>query len=608
MKKTFANITSFFNVVYFCIMLSIKSSKKYFIILVLLDMIVVISPFIILRLSAALIDLLVENIGNVSELGTVLQSFLLLSIFIFALSILNGSIVTIRTYFEGLQSETMNAKTTHLIMEKAAKLDLSYFDFNAFYNDIEDASMNSSLVTQSAFQTLGLIRAFIQFFISFILLFQFSFILPFILVISIIPGTIAQYKQLEAIYSFQRTHMSEERKMQYASNVLLSQEFAKDVRIYNLFSFISDKFLSTWKLLFSNKQRITLRYTRLLLALSTFPEIVSAVIVFLLGLAVIQGTSTMGDFTYFQGIMAQVLGGLQMVIMSYTQLMDGKARIQNYLKFLNFESRIRDDGIHTLIEPAFTIEFRNVSFRYDASLPWVLSNVSFTMHSSQKIALVGANGSGKSTIIKLLLRFYDPVKGQILMDGKDIREYTVESVRRRFSAVFQEYCNYAFTVKESVSLSDINNANSIEDLKMALEQSGADSFVKRFPDEENTYLTRRYDDSGQELSGGQWQKIAIARAFFRKADIYILDEPSASLDAQSEDEMFGMFEKLYAGKGAFLISHRLSNVHLCSSILVMEDGALIEAGIHKELMEAEGVYAHMYRLQAQKYDYVEAVD
>ena len=440
-----------------------------------------------------------------------------------------------------------------------------------------------------------------QFVIAFGYLFQFSVILPAIFAVSAIPSTVAQIKQVEAIYGFQREYLGEQRKMQYASDILLSREFAKDVRIYNIYPFISGKFRNIWKMLFSKKKKISLRYTRILLALSTLPEIVAAVFLFLLGLSVVWGTRTIGDYSFLQGIMTQMLGSMYMVISSYTQLADGKMRIQNYRKFLGFESRICEDGVLELTEPAFTIEFKNVSFRYSDNLPWVLKNVSFSFTSRQKIALVGANGSGKTTIVKLLLRFYDPVEGQILMDGKDIREYTPDSVRRRFSTVFQDYSNYAFTVKESVSLSDAGKANEEALVLDALKRSGADSFTSRFPQGLETYLTRRYDESGQELSGGQWQKMAIARAFFRKADIYILDEPSAALDAKSEDEVFRMFQTMYAEGGAVLISHRLSNIHLSDVIFVLDNGALAEMGNHEALMKEDGVYAQMYKLQAEKY-------
>lgn len=589
----------FIQVIRYCMGILWTTSRKYFVIRILLNIVSLAAPFAAITLTRSLINFLAGD-GRPAS-GSIVEPFLILSLLVLGINILSKGIGTLSDYYAGLHRDTVDTATKQLIMEKAAKLDLSFFDSAAFYNEVSDADSNSPLITFSAFQAMDFIRYFVQFVVAFGYLFRFSYILPVIFAVSAIPSTVAQIKQVEAIYGFQRQYLGEQRKMQYASDILLSREFAKDVRIYNIYPFISGKFLNIWKMLFSKKKKISLRYTRILLALSALPEIVAAVFLFLLGLSVVWGTRTIGDYSFLQGIMTQMLGSMYMVISSYTQLADGKMRIQNYRKFLGFESKIREDGVLELTKPAFMIEFRNVSFRYSDNLPWVLKNVSFSFQSQQKIALAGANGSGKTTIVKLLLRFYDPVEGQIFMDGKDIREYTLDSVRRRFSTVFQDYSNYAFTVRESVSLSDVSKADEEGLVRDALKQSGADGFTSRFPQGLETYLTRRYDESGQELSGGQWQKMAIARAFFRKADIYVLDEPSASLDAKSEDEVFCMFQTLYAEGGAVLISHRLSNIHLSDLILVLDNGALAEMGNHEELMEADGVYAQMYKLQAEKY-------
>lgn len=601
MRKVIRGTVDFFKILIYCVQLLWTTSKKYFLIRIILNIVSLAAPFAVISLTRSLINLLARNSSAASMPGTAMQAFLAVSLLLLGSNIINQASETASTYFAGLHRETMDATMKHLIMEKAAQLDLSFFDSAAFYNEVSDASRNSPLITNSAFQAMNLIRYLVQFIIAFAYLFQFSLILPFVFVASVIPSTVTQIKQVEAIYGFQRQFMSEERKMQYAADVLLSREFAKDVRIYNIFPFISKKFLGIWDILFSKKRAISLRYTKLLLLLSALPEIIAAAFLFLLGLSVIRGAHTIGDYSFLQGIMTQILGSMYAIISSYTQLADGKMRIQNYKKFLGFVSNVRTDGTLELTKPFFKVEFRNVSFRYSENLPFVLKDVNFSFDSRQKIALVGANGSGKTTIIKLLLRFYDPAEGQILLDGIDIREYKPDSVRRRFSTVFQDYSNYAFTVRESVSLSDVSQANDQERIMDSLKQSGADSFTARFPMGLDTYLTRRYDDSGQELSGGQWQKMAIARAFFRKADIYILDEPSASLDAQSEDEVFRMFQAMYAGKGAVLISHRLSNIHLSDLILVLDNGSLAEIGSHGELMAANGTYAHMYRLQADKY-------
>lgn len=594
MKKI---MRDFFRIIGYCIGILWKTSKRYFIIRIILNIVSLIVPFAVIVFTRSLINLL----ADVPVSDSVMQSFITLSLLLVGCNILNKAVDTANAYYTGLHRDIMDTATKQRIMEKASELDLSFFDSAAFYNEVNDANRSSPMITSTAFHAMDLIRYFAQFIVAFVYLLQFSITLSFIFVLSVIPCTIAQIKQVETIYGFQRQYMSEERKMQYASDVLLSREFAKDVRIYNIFPFINGKFLEIWNTLFSKKRKISLRYTKILMLLSALPEIVAAIYLFLMGVSVIRGVYAIGDYSFLQGIMAQILGSVYMVISSYAQLTDGKMRIQNYKRFLQFKSKIRPDGNLELTKSFFTIEFKNVSFRYSDNLPWILRKVSFSFDSRQKVALVGVNGSGKTTIIKLLLRFYDPVEGQILMDGKDIREYAPNSIRRHFSTVFQDYSNYAFNVKESVSLSDISRASEEEKIMDALKQSGAYEFVGCFPQGMDTYLTRRYDESGQELSGGQWQKIALARAFFRKADIYVLDEPSASLDAGSEDEVFRMFRTMYAGKGAVLISHRLSNVHLSDLILVLDKGSLAEIGNHEELMKKDGVYAHMYRLQAEKY-------
>lgn len=599
MRNVIKGVLETCKVIFYCIKILWETSPKYFIIRIVFGIISLFVPFIIIMLTQMILNFLAGD--RMSAVETDIQSFFVFSLLLLVFNILNKSVETLNGYFIGLQREMMESVTKHCTMRKAAELDLSFFDSVDFYNEVNDANRNSPLITNAAFLAFDLLRYFFQFFIAYVYLFQFNPILPLIFVISVIPCTIAQIRQVEAIYGFQRQYMNEERKMQYISEVVLSRDFAKDVRIYNIFPFISKKFLDIWHDLFSKKREISLRFTMIVLVLSIFPEIVAAVSLILLGMSVIKGVHTIGDYSFLQGIMTQILGGLHMLIYSYTQLTDGKIRIQNYRKFLNFKSKICENGGIELTKQAFMIEFKNVSFRYDENLPWVLKNVSFTFHSRQKIALVGANGSGKTTIIKLLLRFYDPVEGQILMDGIDIREYTLDSVRRCFTTVFQDFSNYAFTIRESVSLSDVNQASDEERIREAIKKSGIDDFITRFPKGLDTYLTRRYDESGEELSGGQWQKMAIARAFFRKAHIYILDEPSSALDAQSEDEVFRMFSKMYAGGGAVLISHRLSNVHLSDLILVLNKGLLVEIGTHEKLMEDNGLYAHMYQLQAEKY-------
>ena len=599
MLKIWSKVKDFWSIIFFCLKLTVEASPKFFILYVLLDVLIVVVLFAVIYVTSILINLLVEYAGS-NDFNGVIRSLIIISLLMLALNILNKTIESVKLYLEGLYNEIISIKTRHQIMKKAAEIDLYCFDSPEFYDEMNDASNNSAYIIQTAFQVLSFIRYFFQFCIAFVNLLMWNGILPILLTLSVIPSVIFKNKQLESVYSFQREHMKDERKIFYSFNMALSKEYAKDIRIYGLFPFLSSKVLNAWNHLFKSKKRITKRYTKILIVFDMLPEIIMVVCIFLLGVSVIRGNCTIGDFNYYQGIIGQVTAGIFMVIYNYTQIYDGKIRINNYVKFMNFKNNVKDEGKLVLEKSLFTIEFKNVGFRYNNKAKYVLKNLSFKIRSDQKIALVGVNGSGKSSIIKLLLRFYDPEEGVILINDKDIREYTIESVRKCFSPMFQDYCNYAFTVSEDVSISNYNESHNEEKVQYALYKSGAYEFVEKFPDKLNTYLSRQYEE-GEELSGGQWQKIALSRMFFQNAEMYILDEPSSALDAESEDELFRKFEELYKDCGAILISHRLSNVKTADNILVIGDGKIIEQGNHKELMKLNGKYARMYNLQAKKY-------
>ncbi len=599
MKKLLEKIKTFRDIIFFCLKLTVQASPKYFCFYILLSVYVIILPFGIIYVSSFLIELLAVASENVKQ--EIVKSFVVLIISLLLLNVMSKTVESAKLYLEGLYNEVITIKIKHQIMEKAAGIDLYCFDSHEFYDEMNDASNNSAFIIQISFQALDFIRYFTQFCIAFVSLLFWNYILPFLLVISVIPSILMKNKQLESVYSFQREHMKDERKIYYIMNMALSREYAKDIRIYNLFPLLSSKIMNTWNHLYKSKKKITKKYTKMLVAADILPEMTTIIILFLLGLSVINGNRSIGDFNYYQGIIGQVIAGLYMVIYNYGQIYDGKIRINNYLKFIQFENKVKDEGKEVLDKSDFVIEFRNVSFKYKEDSNFTLENLNFKLNSNQKIALVGVNGSGKTSIIKLLLRFYDPNEGTILIDNKDIREYTIESLRKCFSPMFQDYCNYAFTVRENVSLSDYNGSEDEDKIYYSLNKSGAEGFVNNFPEKINTYLTRQYED-GEELSGGQWQKIALSRTFFRDTVMYILDEPSSALDAEAEDELFRQFEDLYKDKGAILISHRLSNVKSADKIIVIDNGKVIEQGTHKELMSLDKKYAHMYKLQAQKYN------
>ena len=249
----------------------------------------------------------------------------------------------------------------------------------------------------------------------------------------------------------------------------------------------------------------------------------------------------------------------------------------------------------------FSIEFKNVTFRYPNTDAIVLDNLSFRIDAAEKAAIVGINGAGKSTIVKLLLRLYEPDSGEILIDGKNIKTYPLDAYRQKFSACFQDVSHYALTYAENIALSDIERISDADAIIDAAKESGLGDIHTSFPEGLSNPMTRSFSDIGVELSGGQWQKVGIARAFFRNALFIVLDEPSSALDPKAESQIFNSFAKLCGNKSGILISHRLSSIMLVDKILFLENGRIKESGTHSELMRRNGTYAAMYNLQAEKY-------
>ncbi len=594
-------ISTLFRVISFCIKLTYSTSKKYFILHLLVDVVAAVVPFVGIFFTSKIIDTLANNYGSAEGFsGKAAKAFVVFLIGAAIIEIAEKNLESIKNYIEGLYTDILDVKTKEQIMEKAGSLEMAYFDSSDFFDTLNDVNNNSLLIIMLAFQVFTFFRYMIQFIIAFFNVVVLNWYLPIVIVIAVIPSVIINNKQIASIYEFNLTHIKYERKMTYLTDLAVDRNCAQDVRMYGLIPMIRRRFAETWRSMFSKKKKITSKYTKMLLIFDAVPLILTAFFMLKLGIKVFNGGLTIGDYNLYQGMITQATTCMFMVIYSYNQIYDEKIRISNYLDFMELDGKDDNDEGIEFEDKDFELEFRNVSFRYNEESENILDNVSFKINAKEKIALVGTNGSGKTSIIKLILRFYEPTEGEILINGINIREYTKKSIRKCFSPMFQNYYNYAFTAGEDISLSDLSFENDDDKKLLAAKKSGAYDFINDFPEKMDTFVTRQYED-GEELSGGQWQKIALARTFFRDAAMYILDEPSSALDAESEDELFRHFEELYKDKGAVLISHRLSNVKNCDRIIVIDDGKICEEGTHAELIGKNGKYAYMFNLQAEKY-------
>lgn len=401
--------------------------------------------------------------------------------------------------------------------------------------------------------------------------------------------------------SFSINNVPENRKKDYYRSLLTSAKMAKDVRLYNLTEYFKDKYNSLWISIREKRYKVFKKGAVRSFAVSLLTTVGTIVIIISCVYSVLNEAMTLGEMSLyislalaagssFSLMLNQVIGHLQYCI----------PEVNRFLDFLQYDNTIEYGNENKAPERPI-IEFKNVSFRYPASDKYVLKNVSFKMEYGEKIALLGINGSGKTTLIKLLLRFYKPESGEILVNGVNIWDYSKEAYSKIFGTCFQEINKYALSLRENIALSRMEEKDDEERIKFAASASGADKIACSLENAYDADMTRNFNDNGAELSGGQWQKVAISRAFFSNAPVIILDEPSSALDPEAEDEIFRSFKKLCVNKSGILISHRLSSSILVDKIILLENGNLIESGTHDTLIENNGRYAELYRLQADKY-------
>lgn len=531
----------------------------------------------------------------------------MLLIYLFIYRVLKRLALTAGTAVDSLSGELVIKQIKLRIMNKSHELDLQYFDLPEFYEKLENANREAGMrPIQVITKTFTAASTLIEL-ISYIAVMATApglGLAAFIIMAVSLPSAIISFIYRKRNFNYKRRRSKDRREMNYYSDVLVNKDIVKEVRIFGLTDFFADKFKKVFGEYFKGLRALILSESLWQIALGIVSVIVNLFFCGIVALRVLSGEIMLGDYTLYTGAIMSIATCIATLISTSAGVYEGTLFIDNLMYFMN-----KSPGIVPTVTPGakvkrnapHTIEFKNVSFHYPGSERCVLQNINITFSPGQTTVLVGLNGAGKTTLIKLLTRLYDPTDGVILLDGRDIREYDLESLYGMFGIIFQDFGRYAVTVGENISFGDLSLTPSHDSLMEAARQSNADGFIEKLPQGIDTPLTRQFERTGSELSGGQWQKLAIARAFYSRSDILVLDEPTASLDPLAEQEIFNEFDRLRSGKMSIFVSHRLSSATTAGQIIVLEGGRVVEKGTHKELMEQKGKYYNLFSVQAKRY-------
>ncbi len=520
----------------------------------------------------------------------------------FSVAVLNSILIRATDYSDSLLADKYTRHVSIRVMNHAAGLDLQTYEDPVFYDRLERARVQATdrLVM---IQAIGrLVQQAITTITLSVSIMLFSPWLMLLLIVGVVPAFLGEshFAFLGYAKNFRQTPMR--RQLDYLRVLGGSKEAAKELKLFGLKNFLSERFTRLSDEIYDENVALSRRKLiagALLSMIGTMGYYSAYVFVIWRTVA---GELSIGTLTFLTGAIQQASSNIQQIFSTLAGIGDQALFLTDLLAFFEMQPTIRSKP-NALPAPRPIrrgVEFRNVSFSYPGNSRLILDQINFTLHPGERLALIGENGQGKTTIVKLITRLYDPTEGEILLDGIDLRDFNLEDLHREIGVIFQDFMRYEMTARENIAIGRIEEIGNLELLKDAARKSMADQTIARLSLGYDQMLGRRFDQ-GVDLSGGEWQKVALARAYLRDAQLLILDEPTAALDARSEFEVFQRFAELTAGKMALFISHRFSTVRSADRILVLENGKITEEGTHDQLASLGGRYAEMFEMQASSY-------
>lgn len=565
----------------------------------LLRCVAALSPLALLAVARLIIDAIVRHIADATPLR---HDFWWLVGLEFGLACFTSILNRIVDYCDTLLADKFIRHISVRIMHHASRLDLASYEDPLFHDKLERARVQATdrlgmvqqlgrLVQQVI--TTATLAASILFFSPWLLL---------VLIACVIPAFLGESHFAFLGYALAYRQTPVKRQIDYLRFLGASKDSAKELKLFGLSKFLTDRFQQLSDDVY--KQNVSLAKRRLvasaLLSLLTTIGYYGAYAYVIL--ETVEGYMTVGTLTFLTGAIAGASANLQMIFSTFSSIADQSLFLTDLLQFFAVRPTVfsKPNALKTPKPIAIGIEFRDVSFSYPGGGRTILRNLNLFLRPDERIALIGENGEGKTTIVKLLTRLYDPTFGQILLDGIDLREYDLEDYASNIAVIFQDFMRYDMTALENIAVGQIQARQNLAQVELAAKKSLAEGVIQKLPRGYDQMLGRRFE-TGVDLSGGEWQKVALARAYLRDAQILVLDEPTAALDARSEHEVFERFAELTKGKMALLISHRFSTVKMADRIIVLERGVIAEDGRHDQLMAHGGRYAEMFELQASSY-------